>query len=208
MIDKDRIDQKNFRKNRKNAYIQILGGHCNICGYNKCSAALEFHHINPKEKNFSIAQGANKKLIDELEELQKCILVCANCHREIHQGLIPLEIINEKRIYNKEIEAKVLLDHSINTAPRNRYFCIFCGTEITKYSKTGLCPVCSHLQSRKVDRPNREILKKMIRFTPFTQIAKQFGVSDNAIRKWCKIENLPSKVSDIKKYTDEEWELI
>ena len=52
MTDKDRIDQKNFRKNRKNAYIQILGGHCNICGYNKCSAALEFHHINPKEKNF------------------------------------------------------------------------------------------------------------------------------------------------------------
>ena len=48
----------------------------------------------------------------------------------------------------------------------------------------------------------------MIRNTPFTRIGEQFGVSDNTIRKWCDFYNLPRKVSEIKKYTDEEWDKI
>jgi hypothetical protein len=51
-------------------------------------------------------------------------------------------------------------------------------------------------------------LKKLIRTKPFTQIGKQFNVSDNAIRKWCDNYNLPRKVNEIKSYSDEEWELI
>lgn len=55
---------------------------------------------------------------------------------------------------------------------------------------------------------SREELKKLIRTTSFTQIGKQYGVSDNAIRKWCDKYNLPRKVSDIKKISDKDWELI
>ena len=66
--------------------VQYKGGKCELCDYNKCIAALEFHHKNPQEKDFNISQSRlhklNKKL---LEELDKCLLVCANCHREIHQ---------------------------------------------------------------------------------------------------------------------------
>ena len=54
----------------------------------------------------------------------------------------------------------------------------------------------------------REELKTLIRIKPFTQIAKMYGVSDNAIRKWCKSEGLPSKSSEIKLYTDNEWENV
>ena len=54
----------------------------------------------------------------------------------------------------------------------------------------------------------REELKHLIRSKPFTQIGKDFGVSDNAVRKWCDKYNLPRRVIDIKKYTDEEWENI
>jgi transposase len=54
----------------------------------------------------------------------------------------------------------------------------------------------------------REELKQLIRTTPFTQIGKQFGVSDNTIRKWCDKYNLPRKVSEIKKYSDEDWSKI
>lgn len=54
----------------------------------------------------------------------------------------------------------------------------------------------------------REELKKLIRTIPFTQIGKQYGVTDNAVRKWCDKYKLPRKVSEIKKYTDEEWEGI
>ena len=63
---------------------------CQICGYNKCYQALEFHHINPKEKEFNIAQMLRQSsILNEniiKEELKKCILVCSNCHREIHAG--------------------------------------------------------------------------------------------------------------------------
>ena len=54
----------------------------------------------------------------------------------------------------------------------------------------------------------REELKSLIRTTSFLQIGKQFGVSDNAIRKWCKNYELPYKSTEIKKYTNEEWDNI
>ena len=55
---------------------------------------------------------------------------------------------------------------------------------------------------------NRGELKDMIRTKPFTSIAKDFGVSDNAIRKWCDKYNLPRTKKEINKYTDEEWNNI
>lgn len=61
---------------------------CSICGYNKNGAALEWHHLNPKEKDDDPANYLNKSNKEGWEEYQKeikkCILVCANCHREIH----------------------------------------------------------------------------------------------------------------------------
>lgn len=54
----------------------------------------------------------------------------------------------------------------------------------------------------------RSDLKDLIRTTPFVQIGKQVGVTDNAVRKWCDKYKLPRRVSEIKKYTDEEWEKI
>jgi hypothetical protein len=55
---------------------------------------------------------------------------------------------------------------------------------------------------------NRSDLKDMIRIKPFTSIAKDIGVSDNAIRKWCDKYNLPRTKKEINKYTDEEWNNI
>lgn len=64
---------------------------CSICGYNKCTAVLEFHHINPSEKSFTISKAYSSYSLDEiLKELKKCILVCANCHKEIHAGIIKI----------------------------------------------------------------------------------------------------------------------
>lgn len=61
---------------------------CSICGYSKCMAALEFHHVNPSEKSFAISKAHSGYSLEEiLKELEKCILVCANCHAEIHAGI-------------------------------------------------------------------------------------------------------------------------
>lgn len=64
------------------------------------------------------------------------------------------------------------------------------------------------LLNRKVERPTREELKKKIRILPFTHIGELYGVSDNAVRKWCDYYNLPRRIKDIKQYTDEEWDKL
>jgi predicted HNH restriction endonuclease len=76
--------QQQFKKQ----CIEYKGGKCSICGYDKCQASLEFHHLDPTEKDFCISTmktTSYKKNREKMEkELDKCILVCANCHKEIH----------------------------------------------------------------------------------------------------------------------------
>lgn len=68
----------------KTLAIEYKGGKCEICGYDKNRNALEFHHLNPTEKEFDISPAFNKSWESIKPEIDKCILVCANCHREIH----------------------------------------------------------------------------------------------------------------------------
>lgn len=84
----------------------------------------------------------------------------------------------------------------------NKY-CVDCGVRIACGATR--CRPCHDKHQRVVERPSREELKQLIRITPFTTIGKQYGVSDNAVRKWCKMYNLPSKSSEIKKISDSEW---
>ena len=75
---------KRRRKIRAMA-IEYKGGKCEMCGYNKCSDALEFHHVDSKGKDFSISRkGYTRSWRKVKAEIDKCILICANCHREIH----------------------------------------------------------------------------------------------------------------------------
>jgi hypothetical protein len=62
--------------------IDHLGGGCKHCGYNKCKSALEFHHINPEEKEFSWGDKRTSNWEKLKAEITKCILLCSNCHRE------------------------------------------------------------------------------------------------------------------------------
>lgn len=73
------------RKALRQKAIEYKGGKCNTCGYNKCTGALEFHH--PRKKNFGISEGNTRSWVRMKPELDKCLLVCANCHREIHSQL-------------------------------------------------------------------------------------------------------------------------
>ena len=92
------IEKRYYEKNKKKVYqrkmdrrrrlkgeaVNIAGGKCRSCGYNKCLSALEFHHHQRnKEGNVStlLKNESRQKL---LKEVEKCILLCANCHRELH----------------------------------------------------------------------------------------------------------------------------
>lgn len=85
------------REKLKAMAIAYKGGKCQICGYDKCVGALEFHHIDPTQKDFGIsAKGYTRSWDKNRQELDKCVLVCANCHREIHAGITkcPSEVIS------------------------------------------------------------------------------------------------------------------
>jgi len=82
---KNVIKVQKRRKKIKEMSVIYLGGECNMCGYNKCNEALEFHHIDPEQKEFGIsASGITRSWEKVKKELDKCLLVCSNCHREIH----------------------------------------------------------------------------------------------------------------------------
>ena len=73
------------RKKVRQMAIDYKGGRCENCGYDRCAEALEFHHRDSSGKDFSISnKGYTRSWIRVKEELDKCDLLCANCHREIH----------------------------------------------------------------------------------------------------------------------------
>lgn len=193
-----------FRKRRKENLVKVLGSCCSLCGYNKCVGALEFHHINPEDKRYQLSSGNCHNIEEDLEEVKKCLLVCSNCHREIHTTNLYEGIdLWKYQVYNDNYANELIQENK-----KEERKCSNCGIKISRFSKTGLCPSCAQLKRRIIERPDREELKKLIRELPFTKIAEKYNCSDNTIRKWCDKENLPRKKSEIDKYTDEQWENI
>lgn len=75
------------RRAIKKMLIEYKGGKCEHCGYDKCMRALEFHHLNPNEKDFGLSRCLSKSISSLKKEVDKCILLCSNCHAEEHEKL-------------------------------------------------------------------------------------------------------------------------
>lgn len=135
---------------------------------------------------------------------------------------IPLEIhhIDGNHLNNAKDNLQILCPNchsltgnykSLNTSTRQRTqtrknYCVDCGKEIT--ANACRCIECSNKNRITIKPLTKEELKMKIRTMPFTTIAAECNVSDNAVRKWCISYGLPSKKKDILAYSDEEWELI
>lgn len=186
------------RKVLKRNIRYVLGDKCAKCGYNTCEAALEVHHLIPELKKHTFGDLIGNISWQEVDqEIQTCVLLCANCHREIHSSLF--EIGSSYDLHkSKEM---FLLESNIGF-----FICDKCGKKVSFGNDT--CPDCAHKERRVVNRPNRNELKFAIRNMPFTQIGKKYGVSDNAVRKWCKYENLPTSKTEINKISNKDWEKI
>lgn len=85
------IRVKSFRNRLKEKAVEYKGGECVICGYDRCIKALDFHHLDASLKDFTIGSYSSISWSKLKIELDKCILVCANCHREIHDEFIKLD---------------------------------------------------------------------------------------------------------------------
>jgi len=84
-----------WRRRRKVELVEYKGGECKCCGYKKSLSVLQFHHIDPNEKDFNI--GASTLSVEKLKfGVDKCLLVCANCHLEIHEEMRNNNGVSEK----------------------------------------------------------------------------------------------------------------
>lgn len=158
---------------RKRTLVEIAGGKCILCGYDKCLRALTFHHRNPQDKKFelNVSEIKSKNWDLVLLELKKCELLCVRCHCEIH---------------DKEFEHYI--DIPIGTVPgcgQKEFPCQKCG-KIRFYRTKSICDECSKKNLRKTERPQYDVLKTQIENLGYKATGRFYGVSDNAIRKWVK----------------------
>lgn len=81
------------RRRVKKILVEDAGGCCRRCGYDRCMAALSFHHLDPSEKRYALSQqGVTRSLARAREEASKCVLLCANCHAEVEAGVVSLAL--------------------------------------------------------------------------------------------------------------------
>ena len=118
--------QKLRAVSRKKELVKLMGGKCSICGYDKNYAALEFHHVNPEDKSFQLDSRhlSNTTMTTILEEAKKCILVCSNCHKEIHYPNMELE----------QVENAVTKNRSLFEPKKKQATCPVCGKKFN-YAK-------------------------------------------------------------------------
>lgn len=169
-----------YTKEQIDYFATVWNDKVYLVSINECSTSKTLRLLPPKTAN----QTYNKA---EDYEIEKVIGYAE-------------DLLSSKESFQERQESQIQL--------AKKYFCKECGKELSEKTKTGLCSKCYPIYSRTVKRPSREELKDLIRTQPFTKIASLYGVTDNAIRKWCDAENLPRKVTEIKKYSEEEWKLI
>lgn len=128
-------------------------------------------------------------------------------------NLMVFKTIADHSAFHKGVQA--VCDNGVWYCPNKRIYdkeiCPICGVNY-KDAKANMCIDCrrklnkAFIKNTKNRRPSREVLKDKIRVQSFIQIGKEYGVSDNTIRKWCKLYGLPSHSHIIRSLSDEEWE--
>lgn len=160
---------------RKLELIESRGGKCEICGYNKNIATLEFHHINPDEKEFQLDMRhlSNTSLEKLQSEVSKCQLLCANCHREVHNP--ELEV---KEVYNLvQVEAKDKVSFNNPTGS----VCPVCGKRFPKSNGKIYCSK----ECREVDKhyPSlKEVNRQYEILGSWEKVAQYFGLTRRIIQ--------------------------
>ena len=171
------IVDKQKNRYRKFKLIELNGNKgCECCGYIKNIGALEFHHVIPSTKKFPLDARnlSNRGWNSILEEFNKCIILCANCHREHHN---PELLFIDRNSYTERPDNEKTITK-----------CLDCDKNITSGSIR--CELCNKIYSRKVIRPSLDTLLEDLATNSYVSVGKKYGVSDNAIRKWLKSKNL------------------
>lgn len=184
---------KEWRNRTKQRLLAAFGSSCGLCLYNSCAQALEFHHLNPLEKDFTLARWrkvcAWSKLVTEV---RKCVLLCANCHRAVHAGLLDPSAaprFDEKYAEYRE-EKHVVFDN-----------CSMCGSTKPDYKK--YCSrSCAGKSIRLVDWDSIDLGAKLKETPNYEFIGRELGVTGTAVKKKSKKTRYPEVAQWLERRSD------
>jgi hypothetical protein len=168
---------KKWRKETKKRIVKAMGGECICCGYNKCNRALKLHHLDPEKKEFSLS----KVMADPcswtkiVSELRKCILVCGNCHEEIHDGITIIP-----KNCGKFDESFVTYKSAL---PQT--YCPICGNK-KKYTSKTCSRSCASRLNVRVDWDNIDLVGMIEKYHSWSEIGRQLDITDSSVIKRAK----------------------
>lgn len=167
---------KQWRHETKRRMVAAFGGRCGICGYDRCIASLDFHHVERSTKEFSISKAlANPTGWGAIvPELRKCVMICRNCHGEVHNGAAA--ITSDVPRFDER--------YGLLAEPALKCACPVCGSEISPTRKT-CSNTCSGVLRSKIQWDDIE-LGELIGNLSYVDIAKRIGCTDNAVIKRAK----------------------
>jgi hypothetical protein len=157
---------------RKLELIKMMGGKCSICGYDKNIAALEFHHRNPEEKKFQLDSRhlSNTSMKRILEEADKCIILCSNCHKEAHYPNQDKETLQRRVYTNKSLDSE---KHKMSVCP-------CCGNEFKAVKGKKYCS--KECKEKDKGYPSRdEVVTKYKELKSQTKVAEFYGLTRKII---------------------------
>lgn len=173
----------NYVAKCKQRLLEVFGYKCSICGYDRCIQSLSFHHVNTEDKLFTISSWKVRNWTKIANEAKKCILICSNCHAEIHSNIIKCPELDKQII--EKIENLKLKKYENLAAKKSK--CLYCDN--LKTSRTDFCSTECFIKykSNKIFTKSEfinEFNEQGIKF-----MMKKYQCSDVTIYKYIKTIN-------------------
>lgn len=177
---------KVWRKKTKARIVEAMGGKCVCCGYDRCNNALALHHLDPDLKDFSFGsiRATAKSWSKMIVELRKCVLICHNCHEEVHEGVRPIPA--DAARFNEDFANYRAMERAAEE--ESWAGCPGCDKKVPPH-KTYCSPKCAHGATERVDWSAVD-LAMLRRGLSKRQIAARLGVSDQTVAKHLRAAGL------------------
>lgn len=171
------------RRKLKAKAVAYLGGKCANCGYSKSNSALEFHHLDPNEKDMNIS-GKVMSWSKMTAELDKCVLLCSNCHKEVHDELRQAHLASQRDLARSEVKER---------KPRILLTCPVCGSKFSitpsahkRRSGEHYCKTSCATEGRSLLMPSKDDIVAFLTCHTMKELAIKLGVDPSTLSRKCR----------------------
>lgn len=174
---------KRWRRNAKARLIRGFGGSCCLCGYNKCDDVFEFHHLDPshKETHWGAMRSSITGWNNIVLEMVKCVMLCSNCHKEVHAGAAEVPITAPRLTLDA-------VNYRDDERSNDYDACGVCGEQKLKNRKT-CSQKCAASRRMKVDWNGHDLPALVLQHGSYEAVGDLFGVTGAAVsRKLSQLE--------------------